>query len=89
MSYNSGSKKYIITETREPYQCEFIFTNGYRDNSEKKRLWRYLETEFGIGRAKIHDYQLPTDSNNRRMYGFRIVNIAKEDGYEPFNGVDE
>ena len=38
MSSNCDNKKYIVTETREPTENEFIFTNGYRDDEEKRRM---------------------------------------------------
>ena len=86
MSSNCDNKKYIVTETREPTENEFIFTSHlFGDRSENKRLWDYLETNYGIAREKIPSYQLPTDSSNNRMSGFRIIKSDKEDGYEPYN----
>ena len=36
MGKNPENKKFIITETREPTENEFIFTSGYYDEAEKE-----------------------------------------------------
>ena len=82
---NSGNKKYIITETREPTENEFIFTDGYHDDDEKRRMWNYLERVFGIAREKIPSYQLSKDSSNNSMHGFRIIKLSEDQGYHPYN----
>ena len=46
---------------------------------------KYIVTETREPTEKIPSYQLPTDSGNNRMSGFRIIKSDKEDGYEPYN----
>jgi|TARA_R110000787_G_scaffold92678_1_gene194741 hypothetical protein len=82
---NCGNKKYIITETREPAENEFIFCNGYSDDEEKRRLWQYLEDKFDIAREDIPSHLISKDSSNNRMHGFRIIKLGENQGYHPYN----
>jgi len=86
MGKNPENKKFIITETREPTENEFKFTSGYYDEAEKRRLWRYLEDNFGIVRENIPSYLISKDNSNSDMRGFRIIKVTGDYSYTPFNG---
>ena len=85
MGKNIENKKFIITETREPAENEFIFTNGNHDDGEKRRMWVYLERVFGIVREDIPSYLISKDNSDNRMHGFRIIKLGENDSYSPYN----
>ena len=76
MGNNPQNKKFIITETRDAEANEFIFADGYYDDAEKRRLWKYLEDKFGIVRENIPSYLLSRDNSNKHMSGFRIIKLV-------------
>ena len=84
MSYD---KQYIITESREPKENEFIFTGGstQKDVEEKRRLWQYLEDNFGIAREKIPHHLIGSSRDHAGLSGFRIIKVSSTEGYTPYN----
>ena len=86
MGNNPQNKKFIITETRDPEENEFIFADGFYNDTEKRRLWKYLEDKFGIVRENIPSYLLSRDNSNKHMSGFRIIKVSGTYSYSPYTG---
>ena len=71
MSYD---KQYIITESREPKENEFIFTGGSTQKDD-----------FGIAREKIPHHLIGSSRDHAGLSGFRIIKVSSTDGYTPYN----
>jgi hypothetical protein len=86
---NFFNDRYILQETRQMADNEFVFTNsedvGGRSEAAR-RLWKYLEDNFHIARVRIPERNLPTDGAGRCMNGFKIIDARKHNGWEPYNG---
>ena len=75
MSNNPQNLKYILQETRELKDNEFVFSASeiMPTTAAGDRMWSYICETFGVSIAKIDSEQLPMDSQNQRMHGFRLV----------------
>jgi len=74
-SNNPLNQKYILQETRELKENEFVFTHGdsIPQSAEANRMWRHICERFGITKEEISSEQLPLDSQGYRMTGFRLI----------------
>ncbi|MBC8299545.1 MAG: hypothetical protein H8E55_27640 [Pelagibacterales bacterium] len=69
---NPENKKYILQETRELKNNEFVYRRqecACKDN----QFWDHLNRVYNISYENIDDTTLPDDSNGERMYGIRVM----------------
>jgi|TARA_E500000305_G_scaffold70270_1_gene56197 hypothetical protein len=86
---NFFNSRYILQETRELAQDEFVFTReedvGGRSEAAR-RLWKYLEDNFHIARVRIPERNLPSDNGGRTMTGFKIIDVREHSNWKPYDG---
>ena len=70
---NPENKKYILQETRDLKNNEFVYRRGKGECACKDdNFWRHLGNEYNCYHERIDDINLPDDSKGERMWGIRI-----------------
>ena len=74
---NPENKKYILQETRDLKNNEFVYRRGKGECACKDAsFWQHMANEYNCYHEIIDDINLPDDSKGERMWGIRIKNYA-------------